>query len=228
MAIAVADAIVVWVDDDQLIINQWQGQATTPVYSDHMVRHSTHSGRSAPTLNAAANATAIASWAIKVQPVGTLKLSPQYSPSLGDTMNQHSKMPARCLLVLLGTILIAVGMTSVSLARTETPFHGPNEFIILKATSTRAHFTIDDSCEDIDENCTVTVRTSLGFVDPTNDGFENDWAGFLDHISSPCTTSGIGENGRNKDFEDCWKLLGEMINVTYTVEWPVIQSRRRL
>ena len=47
MAIAVTGNRV-WVDDDQLIINQWQGQATTPVYSDHVVRHSTHSGRSAP------------------------------------------------------------------------------------------------------------------------------------------------------------------------------------
>ncbi len=26
--------IRVWVDDDQLIINQWQGQAATPVYRD--------------------------------------------------------------------------------------------------------------------------------------------------------------------------------------------------
>ena len=138
-------------------------------------------------------------------------------------MNRHSNLPARCLLVLLGTILIAVGMTSVSLARTETRFHGPDEFIILKATSTRAYFTIDDSCEDIDENCTVIVRTGGGFLDPTNDGFESDWAGALDFITNPCTTSGNGENGRNKDFEDCWKLLEVEHNVTYTVEWPVIR-----
>ena len=31
-------------------------------------------------------------------------------------MHQHSKLPARFLLVLLGTILIAAGMASVSLA----------------------------------------------------------------------------------------------------------------
>ena len=36
-------------------------------------------------------------------------------------MNRYSKLPARFLLVLLGTILIVVGLTSVSLA-TETEF----------------------------------------------------------------------------------------------------------
>ena len=40
------------------------------------------------------------------------------------TMNRHSKLPARFLLVLLGTILIVAGMTSVSLANTPTEFHG--------------------------------------------------------------------------------------------------------
>ena len=49
-------------------------------------------------------------------------------------------------------------MTSVSLARTETEFHGTNDFIILEATSTKAYFTIDDDCDDTDENCTVVVR----------------------------------------------------------------------
>ena len=34
MAIA-DDGIRVWVDDDQLIFNQWKGQAATLVYPDH-------------------------------------------------------------------------------------------------------------------------------------------------------------------------------------------------
>ena len=138
-------------------------------------------------------------------------------------MNRHSKLPARCLLVLLGTVLIAAGMTSVSLAREETLFHGPDEFIVLKATTTMAHFTIDDSCGDIDENCTVIVRISTSLVDGEFDGIEDDWSGQLDNVNDPCPTSGNGENGRNKDFEDCWKRRGETQNVTYTVEWPVIR-----
>ena len=138
-------------------------------------------------------------------------------------MNRHSKLPAKLLLVLLGTILITAGMTSVSLARTETKFHGPDEFIILKATTKMAHFTIDDSCEDIDENCTVVVRTSGGLVDGNRDGIENDWAGALDYVHDLCPSSGNGENGRNKDFDDCWKRRAESHNVTYTVEWPVIR-----
>ncbi len=34
MAIA-DDGIRVWVDDDQLVINQWQGQAATPVQVEY-------------------------------------------------------------------------------------------------------------------------------------------------------------------------------------------------
>ena len=80
-------------------------------------------------------------------------------------MNRYLKLPARFLLVLLGTILIAAGMTSVSLADTATDFHGRSNFEILEATSTWAHFTIDDSCNDTDENCTVIVGSNV--VDDT-------------------------------------------------------------
>ena len=137
-------------------------------------------------------------------------------------MNRHSKLPARFLLVLLGAVLIAAGMTSVSLARAETQFHGPDEFIVLEATRTMAHFTVDDSCGDIDENCTVVVKISSYLVDGYRDGYENDWAAQLDYPPDPCPTSGNGENERNQDFDNCWKRLGELHRVTYTVEWPVI------
>ncbi len=130
-------------------------------------------------------------------------------------MHRHSKLPARFLLVLLGTILIAAGMTSVSLARTETRFHGPDEFAVLEANSTRAYFTIDDDCDDTDENCTVVVRPPSAINDANSDGFENDWQLLLD----ACTNDdSFGENGRNRDFENCWDaLLGD-----YIIEWPVI------
>ena len=135
-------------------------------------------------------------------------------------MNRQSKLPARFLLVLLGTILITAGMTSVSQARTETQFHGPDEFIILKATSTTAYFTIDDSCEDIDENCTVIVTRSSALNAPTpqdNMTMEDVWNGLL-HCTPP---SRSGQDRRNRDFDICWRT--HMSSVTYTVEWPVIR-----
>ncbi len=117
-------------------------------------------------------------------------------------MNRHSKLPARFLLVLLGTILIAAGMASVALAREETQFHGPNEFVVLEATKTMAYFTVNESCGDIDENCTVIVRTSGELADGEFDGIEDDWAANLDYSPDPCPTSGNGENERNQDFDN--------------------------
>ena len=130
-------------------------------------------------------------------------------------MHRQSKLPARFLLVLLGTILIVVGMTSIVLADTNTNFHGSSNFRILEATSTRAYFTIDDDCNDTDENCTVVVRRSTALTDANPPGFEDDWRLLLD----ACTTDvSSGENGRNRDFENCWDaLLGD-----YIIEWPVI------
>ena len=46
-------------------------------------------------------------------------------------MNRHSKLPARFLLVLLGTILIVAGLTSVSLATETTSFHGTSYFDVV-------------------------------------------------------------------------------------------------
>ena len=69
-------------------------------------------------------------------------------------MNRYSKLPARFLLVLLGTILITAGMTSVSLANTPTPnFHG-SYFDLVHSSSTRAYFAINTRCDETDENCT--------------------------------------------------------------------------
>ena len=130
-------------------------------------------------------------------------------------MHRPLKLQVRFLLVLLGAVLFAVDMTSVSLAREETRFHGSGQFAVLEATSTRAYFTIDDDCNDTDENCTVVVRSPSVINDVDNNGFGNDWRLLLD----ACTTDvSSGENGRNRDFENCWDaLLGD-----YIIEWPVI------
>ena len=135
-------------------------------------------------------------------------------------MHRPSKLPAKFLLVLLGAILIVAGMTSDSLARTETRFHGPDEFIILKATSTTAYFTIDDRCDDIDENCTVIVRRSVALVPSPQDTrtMEGIWNGLLN-----CSPSRSGQDGRNRDFDICWRT--HLSSVTYTVEWPVIKPK---
>ena len=143
-------------------------------------------------------------------------------------MNRHAKLPARFLLVLLGTILIVAGLTSVSLATTTT-FHGTGNFEILEATSTKAHFTIDDSCSDTDENCTVVVTRNTAFTDDnTNGSFEDEWKAKLESTETDdggaCSANRSGEDGRNRDFETCWETTrtnGES-GVTYTVEWPTI------
>ena len=142
-------------------------------------------------------------------------------------MNRHSKLPARFLLVLLGTILIVAGLTSVSLADRTTSFHGTSNFEILSATSTTAHFTIDDDCDDTDENCTVVVRRSgSSFNDTSSDGFEDEWQNSLDGSDDggTCSTSGSGEDGRNRDFETCWVTTrtNAISGTTFSVEWPTI------
>ena len=137
-------------------------------------------------------------------------------------MHRHSKLPARFLLMLLGTILIAAGMTSVSLARTETEFHGMDDFIILEATSTTAYFTIDDSCGDIDENCTIRVIRNPGIADDDNDGdFEDDWKEEFDGENCLNMPTRSGEDGRNTDFLSCW--AGVPADATFHIEWPVIR-----
>lgn len=139
-------------------------------------------------------------------------------------MNRYSKLPARFLLVLLGTILIAAGMTSVSLADTNTDFHGTSDFQILQASSTKAYFTIDDSCDEIDENCTVVVTRSAALTDEAPTGFEDDWKTRLDDASCPAT--GNREDGRNHDFENCWETIDTTdTDATYTIEWPIIHLR---
>ena len=135
-------------------------------------------------------------------------------------MHRQSKLPARFLLVLLGTVLIAVGMTSVSLARTETEFHGTNDFIILEATSTKAYFTIDDDCDDIDENCTVVVIRNPGHQDTDNNGYEDEWKDEVDNPNCLNLPLRSGESGRNKDFDTCW--AGVPADAGFVIEWPVI------
>ncbi len=120
-------------------------------------------------------------------------------------MNRHSKLPARFLLVLLGTILIVAGLTSVSLANTPTEFHG-SFFDLVHETGSRAYFAIDTDCDDIDENCTVIVS---GTPATGTDANISDWVEQLNGCSA--TRS---RDGRYKDFEVCWTGL--------TVEWPVI------
>jgi len=130
-------------------------------------------------------------------------------------MHRPLKLPARFLLVLLGAVLIAAGMTSVSLADTNTDYHGTSNFKILEANSTRAYFTIDDDCGDTDENCTVVVRSPSAINDADNNGFEDDWRNFLQSCTNDDSS---GENGRNRDFANCWDaLLGD-----YIIEWPTI------
>ena len=60
----VGNGIRVWVDDDQLIVNQWKGQAATPVYRDHALRCGTPTAWFA-YFDAAADAMANVSWAVK-------------------------------------------------------------------------------------------------------------------------------------------------------------------
>ena len=131
-------------------------------------------------------------------------------------MNRHSKLPARFLLVLLGTILIAAGMTSISLATT-TDFEG-GYFDVVEARSTYAWFSITRDCDDIDENCAVRVRGTPSKQDGSN---TDNWANEL--ASSP-TNGGVAcaspdGDDRYERFENCWTSTKS----GFTVEWPVIR-----
>ena len=134
-------------------------------------------------------------------------------------MNRYSKLPARFLLVLLGTILIAAGMTSVSLA-TDTDLHG-SYFDVVEAGSRYAYFSINRSCEDKDENCAVMVSGTLptdvqAVTDAT--GNPNKWAALLDHrLTSETTCSEGRHDERYEDFENCWPSSDD-----FTVTWPSI------
>ena len=135
-------------------------------------------------------------------------------------MNRYSKLPARFLLVLLGTILIAAGMTSVSLATpVDTDFLG-GYFDIVKSTASTAYFDITrGDCDDIDENCTVKVTASPALSAAT------EWKSKIDDTSICDQTAG-DEEERGTAFEACWAAHHTSdSSVTYTIEWPIIHLR---
>ena len=117
--------------------------------------------------------------------------------------------------MLLGTILIAAGMTSVSLA-TETDFEG-RYFDVVEASSNHAWFSIETSCDDEDENCAVKVVGT-----PAGTGNLTDrWA---DELATSPTNGGTACSSPDGDdryerFENCW----EDVKTGFTVEWPVIR-----
>ncbi|MYA05132.1 MAG: hypothetical protein F4Y37_11075 [Caldilineaceae bacterium SB0664_bin_22] len=135
-------------------------------------------------------------------------------------MNRHSKLPSRFLLVLLSTILIAAGMTSISLAaRTDWTHYYGGYFAVIEADSDYAWFSIDESCDDIDENCAVKVEGTPG-------GSGNDYTErWVDELSSSgnstCRFSAhdYGKDQMYADFENCW----EQQKSGFTVLWPIIE-----
>jgi hypothetical protein len=124
-------------------------------------------------------------------------------------------------LVLLGTILIAAGLTSVSLANTETTW-GRSYFDVVEASSGTAYFAIDTSCDDKDENCTVKVSGSLAAaynLDTGNTALDTHperWAAAL----NACTVTAASGDDRYESFESCWDLT--TLGTGFTVTWPVI------
>ncbi|MCY3657530.1 MAG: hypothetical protein OXG36_00740 [Caldilineaceae bacterium] len=130
-------------------------------------------------------------------------------------MNRYSKLPAKFLLVLLGTILIVVGLTSVSLA-TETDFES-GYFDVVEARSGHAWFSITRDCDDIDENCAVQVKGT-----PTTEGanYTERWRNELSSQAVTGVTLCTSPSGddRYERFENCW----ETVKGDFTVEWPVI------
>ena len=126
-------------------------------------------------------------------------------------MNRYSKLPARFLLVLLGTILIAAGMTSVTLAQESTSFHG-SLFDVIEATDREAWFSINSNCDDKDENCAVRVTGDVSGRSET--GSLLKWKGELEECTSAATGSG---DERFDDFETCWEGKTD-----FTVRWPTI------
>ena len=129
-------------------------------------------------------------------------------------MNRHSKLPARFLLVLLGTILIVAGLTSVSLA-TETSYHG-GYFDVVEATASTAYFSINSSCDGRDHNCTVKVTGTMP-QDRTEDTNVLKWKALLEarkESEASCVDTGSGDT-RYRDFENCWPS-------PFEVTWPTI------
>ena len=133
-------------------------------------------------------------------------------------MNRYSKLPARFLLVLLGTILIAAGMTSVSLANDPTNW-GNNYFDVVEVSGNTAYFAIDDECEDRDDNCTVAVTATLDSNTYSGTGAA-PWVAAL----NACTTQAGSGDSRYGNFETCWIGSNPSIpDVTNgRVTWPTI------
>ncbi len=136
-------------------------------------------------------------------------------------MNRYLKIPARFLLVLLGTILIAAGTTSVALAQESTNFHS-SYFDVIEAGSNFAYFSINRSCEGKDENCAVKVEgalpTDISEVDSAADN-RSKWAALLDYRlanEASCSEDGDDEE-RYQDFENCWPS-----SAGFDVIWPTI------
>ena len=133
-------------------------------------------------------------------------------------MNRYSKLPARFLLVLLGTILIAVGMTSVSLAETATPDYHGSLFDVVEATAGTAYFSIISNCDGRDHNCTVKVTGS-----PTDDNSGNHEQNWRDELQRCTNDDGSGDT-RFEEFEACWNGDGgDSKTGSYTVTWPYIE-----
>ncbi|MCY3659072.1 MAG: SH3 domain-containing protein, partial [Caldilineaceae bacterium] len=137
-------------------------------------------------------------------------------------MSRHSKLPARFLLVLLGTILILAGMTSVSLANW-TDYH-EGYFEMVEAGSNHAWFLLhwgilEGWCDDVDHNCAVKVT---GTPSATTGDPVTRW---LDELSMAKTidigcglTFGHG-NERYAEFENCM----EVQKSGFTVHWPTVK-----
>ena len=128
-------------------------------------------------------------------------------------MNRYLKLPARFLLVLLGTILITAAMTSVSLA-TETEWGG-SYFDVVKASTNTAYFSINTSCDDTDENCTVKVTGTLAATYTGTDTAR--WVAAL----NACTPAASSGDGRYESFENCWGS-SSTLGTGFTVTWPTI------
>lgn len=124
--------------------------------------------------------------------------------------------------MLLGTILILAGMTSVSLANW-TDYHNPY-FRVVEAGSNHAWFllhwgTLEGWCEDIDYNCAVKVT---GTPSATTGDPVTRW---LDELSKAKTidigcglTFGRGSD-RYAEFENCM----EVQKSGFTVHWPTVK-----
>ena len=135
-----------------------------------------------------------------------------------NTMSRHAKLPARFLLVLLGTILIAAGMTSVSLANV-TEYQG-GYFEVVEAGSNYAWFSITwGGCHDIDENCAVKVTGTPGAT--TGDPVAR-WVAELSNENTLDIGCGFNSASRDADryahFENCMEVQKD----GFTVHWPTV------